>query len=500
MTGRFRPAFGWSAPAWRLRRPAVLAAALAGVLLAGATAIGGAQERPVALVNASVVDVERGVVLPSQVIVVRNGRITSTGSMRTERIPASATRVDLRGAFVIPGLWDMHTHVAGPTRDVETLVQYHGALFLRHGVTAVRDLGGDAEVLAGIDAVASGQPGRMPRFVHAGPKVVIRAQAPQEDLTAAIAAIAASRGRRSPMVKFASDVPPPAFRGAREACAAARVPCVAHIPEAAADAWLFAPDAGSYEHLFNVAEHVSTLPAAAVFAAREEYRAPTLRQRALYKLRLRRRPEPPERLLPAIRDTTRDAAFFGRMAATGVWMTPTLLLHHWLTRSVDVLPSARDSLYTLAPPPVVRPAATNQDPAALWILWNGLVTSMARHGVRMLAGTDQSAGYVPGAALHAELALLQQAGVSPAEALRMATLNPARYFQATDSSGAIAAGRVADLVVLRRNPLDDIRRVGEIDMVMTRGLLLRGPALDSLAATARRAAATLREAMRREGR
>lgn len=76
----------------------------------------------------------------------------------------------------------------------------------------------------------------------------------------------------------------------------------------------------------------------------------------------------------------------------------------------------------------------------------------------------------------------------------MATLNPARYLGATDSLGSVAAGRVADLVVLRANPLDDVRHVAGIEMVMTRGRLLRGTALDSLTSRARSSLARLRAA------
>jgi imidazolonepropionase-like amidohydrolase len=124
---------------------------------------------------------------------------------------------------------------------------------------------------------------------------------------------------------------------------------------------------------------------------------------------------------------------------------------------------------------------------------------MNASGVRMLAGTDFTGRHVPGVVLHAELALLQEeAGIPAADALRMATINPARYFVATDSLGSVAAGRVADLVVLRANPLDDVRNVGSIEMVMTRGLLLRRSALDSLESRARTSLARLRASSSRK--
>ncbi len=87
--------------------------------------------------------------------------------------------------------------------------------------------------------------------------------------------------------------------------------------------------------------------------------------------------------------------------------------------------------------------------------------------------------------MQGELSLLQQAGLTPIEVLRTCTINPARYFKATDTLGTVQAGRVADLVVLRKNPLEDIRNTTEIEMVMTRGRLLRRRELDSLTEVAR---------------
>jgi len=169
-------------------------------------------------------------------------------------------------------------------------------------------------------------------------------------------------------------------------------------------------------------------------------------------------------------------------------------LHHHLTEVVDLPPSAVDSQLVRKPAVKAAPRTPRQQEAAQswWNLWTGVVRAMHAAGVHMLAGTDFFEQYVPGAVLQAELGLLQQAGMPAAEVLRTATLNPARYFGATDSLGSVTAGRVADLVVLRRNPLDDVRHVSEVEMVMTRGHLLRRRALDSLTNVARASVGRLR--------
>lgn len=97
----------------------------------------------------------------------------------------------------------------------------------------------------------------------------------------------------------------------------------------------------------------------------------------------------------------------------------------------------------------------------------------ARH-VAVLAGTDLgSRGIVPGASLHDELALLVQGGFTPAEALRAATLGPALFLGLSDSLGTIAPGKVADLVLLERDPLMDIRNTASIALVVKAGVAKR---------------------------
>src|SRR6185369_17452807 len=87
-------------------------------------------------------------------------------------------------------------------------------------------------------------------------------------------------------------------------------------------------------------------------------------------------------------------------------------------------------------------------------VYKDLVRRMQQRGVRLLAGTDTPNAYcLPGFALHEELALLVEAGLSPAEALRAATWNPAEFLHVTQDYGSVESGKVADLVVLDANPL-----------------------------------------------
>jgi imidazolonepropionase-like amidohydrolase len=108
---------------------------------------------------------------------------------------------------------------------------------------------------------------------------------------------------------------------------------------------------------------------------------------------------------------------------------------------------------------------------------------MQRAGVPILAGSDVGNPWlVAGYSLHDELALFVQAGMPPLAALQTATINPARYLGTVDSLGTIAEGKIADLVLLDGNPLDDIRNTDRIRAVIVNGRLLTRAALDSLLA------------------
>ncbi|HEX6316379.1 MAG TPA: amidohydrolase family protein [Gemmatimonadaceae bacterium] len=449
------------------------------------------QDGVVALTNAEVVDVVRGTIASRQTIIVRSGRIEEVGPSSVVRIPRAATRVNVAGKFVIPGLWDMHVHLGGGASDVDAL-KYYGSLFLANGVTGVRDAGAGLARLRALDSLGVAEPGTMPRLVYAGEKIGPPPGGPWSiaDARAAIRGRLAAGARYA---KLAPEYPAPLFRETLGACAAMRTQCVSHVPAADTAIWLSAPGRGSYEHLFNLAEHVSRVPAADLFEVAREYAAPTLVERVLYKLRLRRRPPEPSAHRLAMRDTTKDEAFFRRVAESGTWITPTLVLHHFMQRAADILPAAVDTSLSVQPlGPSTRSGTQKELSRGLWHMFTSLVRAMHGAGVQMLSGTDFSPFHVPGAALHAEMLFLQQSGVPPAAVLRAATINPARYLGAVDTLGSVASGRVADLVVLRRNPLDDVRHVTEIEMMMTRGRLLRRGDLDRLTSSARAARGRMR--------
>jgi imidazolonepropionase-like amidohydrolase len=114
-----------------------------------------------------------------------------------------------------------------------------------------------------------------------------------------------------------------------------------------------------------------------------------------------------------------------------------------------------------------------------------IVGAMRKAGVQLLAGTDTGNPFCfPGFSLHEELALLVIAGLTPVEALRSATLNPAKFLGLDKTLGTIEQGKIADLVLLDADPLEDVRNTQRINAVISNGQLFDRKALDKMLAQA----------------
>jgi imidazolonepropionase-like amidohydrolase len=107
---------------------------------------------------------------------------------------------------------------------------------------------------------------------------------------------------------------------------------------------------------------------------------------------------------------------------------------------------------------------------ASWPVLLDLIKRMYESGVPLVAGTDTPTPWiVPGASLHDELKLLNEAGIPPLQVLRIATSNAARALRRQHEFGSITPGLRADLVLLTQSPLDDITNTRAIDLVIQNG-------------------------------
>jgi imidazolonepropionase-like amidohydrolase len=222
--------------------------------------------------------------------------------------------------------------------------------------------------------------------------------------------------------------------------------------------------------------------------------------------RVDRRPRGAELLqvvLPAY-SAARCGDVFAAMVENGTWFTPTHVTRRYEAMAADPAFLADERLdYVNAAwrfawkldADRMRKELAKPGGQALFTEFyrRGLeLTGQAhRAGVTVLAGSDAPDAYVfPGSGLHDELRELVKAGLTPAQALRAATYDPARFAGQDQRYGTLERGKVADLVVLDANPLDDIANTRRIHAVMFNGYLYEQPQLESMHAFVRGKAAS----------
>jgi hypothetical protein len=130
----------------------------------------------------------------------------------------------------------------------------------------------------------------------------------------------------------------------------------------------------------------------------------------------------------------------------------------------------------------------------IWQNWAQMVSQLDQAGVPLVVGTDLvTPGIIPGDSVHTEMEIWQEAGIPPANVLRSATLTPARFMGLDNRLGTVAEGKTASLVLLRANPLEDIRNARSIEAVFLRGQYYSRDDLDRLLGEARELARPVSE-------
>lgn len=456
----------------------------AAVAFAGAAPAAPREAADLILRDATLVDVAAGRLVPGQAVVVRGDRILAVVRPKDLVRYRAARTVSLKGRYLLPGLWDSHVHFGGG----EALIDENRRLlplYLAHGITTVRDCAGDLSdtVLQWRDDIAAG---RLlgPRLLVSGAKLegykplwkgTQEVGSPQE----VEQALDKLQRERVDFVKITentmrADIYLEALRQAR----ARGLPSSAHLHgqvtlDQAAEAGL-----GTLEHL-NYLLRAAT-PREAELTA--QVAAGTITARAAA-----------EQSLASFDEATARAAF-KRLAARGTAVVPTLSVIR-ITAYLDQEDHSADTYLQYIGPKLrqtydwrVKRAALDGPEAiatlhASYEKTAALLPLLAEAGVEIVAGTD--AGFLnsfdyPGQALHDELAVYVRSGLTPAQALRSAVVAGPRFLGQLDRYGAVAPGKVADLVVLRANPLADIAATRQVEAVVTQGRLLERRRLDAM--------------------
>jgi imidazolonepropionase-like amidohydrolase len=422
----------------------------------------------------NVIDVERGVALEDQTVIVAGNRIADVGAAERVHVRPGAQVVDGRGKYLIPGLWDMHVHVDA---SAEIFV-----LQAAHGVTGIRHLGGPWDLAVALRRAATAEPASYPMRIRvgalSGPYLDAFNDYPQFPSPILVTnpdegrkAVAALREARMDFVKIHGRMTPETWRAVVAEAKALRMPFAGHVPYTVSPAE--AADAGqkSIEHLTGVLiacsseeseirRSLATLPEGPATSARRLERETG--QRAL-----------------ATFSQEKCEALARRFARAGTWQVPTFVAtdpDRCCLRAAED-PRARYLPVPLRPwwegaAPAAGPEADRLIPRRMLQKRLEIVGMFHRLGVPLLAGTDGGIPWVyPGISLHDELAFFVRAGLTPAEALRTATSNPARFLDREGDFGSVTRGKLADLVLLDADPLRDIANTRTVRAVILDGQL-----------------------------
>lgn len=442
----------------------------------------------IALTHVTVIDATGSPAKPDMTVVIRGDRIAKLGRSDKLRTPSDALVIDARGKFLIPGLWDMHVH--------EWNREVFFPLFLANGITGVRDMGSPLDQIKQWRADMAAGKFLGPHIVAAG----LMLDGPDPPCapcsiavsTAAegVSAVRTVKQQGSDFIKVYTMLPRDAYFAIANEAKREKMIFAGHVPEylSAEEA----SDAGqkSIEHLMGILVSCSS----------KESELRKTNEARLRSEGLRAMTSTLEQAAAIDSfDQKRASTLFRRFKKNGTWMCPTLsvLRAEAMIGETGFMNDERlkyvprfikgfweDPYYIKG-----RTAAENEMAKRVYKAQTDIVGLMRRSGVQFLAGTDTPNPYVfPGFSLHEELALLVKAGFTPMEALQSATRNPALYLDRLDQVGTIERGKLADMVLLDANPLDDITNTTRIRSVIVGGKLLERSQLDEMFANAETAA------------
>jgi imidazolonepropionase-like amidohydrolase len=397
-------------------------------------------------------------------VVVANGRVAGVTPAPEAIVPANAVTVDGTGRFLIPGLWDMHVHCGDYEHGRKSL-----ALFVANGITGVRDMGSSLEDILRLRAESNDGKILAPRIVAAGPLLETTLPASMASNPMLMSAGTSMEARSAvdklkslgvDFIKVHDSVSREGYFEIARESKRLGIPFAGHVPPFVTAKEASAAGQRSIEHFGG--HYRAVLIACSRRSVELERAAASLLRGSIERVKHGQAPDEigPFRLgftKPLLEsfDSGRATEIIALFRRNRTWQTPTLvaLEHSWDSFGAELTSSEREVGRGLL--------QKNLE----------LVRKMRRAQIGILAGTDLALAKAD-SRLSDELALLVRAGLTPSEALEAATRAPAEFLGRLDSLGTISQGKIADLILLDADPLEDVENTKKIDGVILDGRLI----------------------------
>lgn len=410
------------------------------------------RELDLLLTGANVVDVENDTILTGLSVGIRNDTIRFVRELAPGDLPRSKRVIDLKGKYLMPGLWDNHVHFRGG----DTLIGENKdllKLFLAYGITTVRDAGGDIN-LSVLQWRKQIQDGILmgPRIFTSGPKLDGLKPAWPGSISIdsegdVVNALDSLQSLDVDFVKFYDgSLKAELFYATIEEAEKRKLKTTGHMPMSASIEKAAKLGLDGSEHMYYVLKSCSPLA--------DSLTALDLGYGMIPEIERTYDPEVAQSL-------------FSELSEEGMFVTPTLFISKTLSEILDT-DHEQDSLRKFIGEGIqstyqrridnARKARERGSDMRSKVLKRGMqmIRAMSDSGMTILAGSDCGAfnSFVyPGESLHGELRMLEQSGLSPAEALKASVINGPAFFGLQDYYGSVSSGKVGDLIVLEENPL-----------------------------------------------